>query len=114
MDNKPAATPQQSPRCANARNGFLHPARRDRTPAAAAGLFPGPRAGTRITPQETQMNTTHANPTRLSTLGATLAALVLYVVVAIGIPWVLNEAPPSPEAAFASRMCCAKGDPAGR
>ncbi len=60
------------------------------------------------------MNTTHAYPTRRSTLGAALAAVVLYVAVAIGIPWLLNEAPPSPEAALVAQLCCAKGDAAGR
>ena len=32
----------------------------------------------------------------------------LLVALAFGAPWLLNDAPPSPEAVFAAKLCCVK------
>jgi len=46
----------------------------------------------------------------ISNLTARVAALIAGVVLALafGAPWLLQDAPPSPEAVFAANVCCFK------
>ena len=51
---------------------------------------------------EDRLNATSRLTVRLALMIAFAAAL------AIGGPWLLNDAPPSPEAVMAAAVCCAK------
>jgi hypothetical protein len=46
----------------------------------------------------------------ISRLTARIAVLIVGLLLgaAVGAPWLLYDAPPSPEAVFAARLCCAK------
>jgi hypothetical protein len=92
-----------------ARTRFLHPARRDSQPVAAAGLFSGTSTGTPDRESETKMNETRAmnsSHSSLSALRAAVLAAAVALALAVGVPWLLTDAPPSAEAAFVSRLCC--------
>jgi hypothetical protein len=55
---------------------------------------------------ETRTSLTSHLTTRIAVL---IAGVVLALVV--GAPWLLLDAPPSPEAVFAARLCCVKAPP---
>ena len=90
---------------------FLHPARRGRTPAAAAGLFSPHRTQTAEAGSEDAMNDRRPNATRPSTARRVLLVTGFILALAVGAQWLLYEAPPSPEAVVAARACCAKPSP---
>jgi hypothetical protein len=107
--NTEHTTPYRSPAPDTARSDFLHPARRDPSlgPVAAAGLFPGTPAGARIAPQESAMNEDRTYVTSRHTARFAILIVGLFLALAIGAPWLLNDAPPSPEAVFVAKLCCA-------
>jgi hypothetical protein len=71
------------------------------------GFFPGAAAGLRAAPQESAMNEDRLNAA--SRLTVRIAIMVAFAAaLAIGGPWLLNDAPPSPEAVMATAACCAK------
>ncbi len=72
------------------------------------GFFSGLCAKVFQAGQESAMNedSTGTTARRLATRIAALIAGVV-VVLALGAPWLLNDAPPSPEAVVAAKACCA-------
>jgi hypothetical protein len=90
---------------------FLHPARRGRTPAVAAGLFSPRRTDTPEAGSEDAMNDRRTNATRPSTTRRALLVTGFILALAVGAQWLLYDAPPSPEAVVAARVCCAKLPP---
>jgi hypothetical protein len=71
------------------------------------GFFSGAAAGLRVAPQESAMNEDRLN--WASRLTVRLAIMIAFAAaLAIGGPWLLNDAPPSPEAVIAAAVCCAK------
>jgi hypothetical protein len=90
---------------------FLHPARRGRTPAAAAGLFSPRQAKTAEPGSEDAMNDRPSNADRPSPTRRALLVTGFILALAVGAQWLLYDAPPSPEAVVAARACCAKLPP---
>jgi len=48
---------------------------------------------------------------------AARAAVILagmYLAFAVGAPWMINDAPPTPQDFVASKVCCAKAAPAAK
>jgi hypothetical protein len=109
--NTDHAAPVPMPRFREPSPRFLHPARRGRTPAAAAGLFPPHRTPTAEAGSEDAMNDRHTNANRPSTTRRALLVTGFVLAFAVGAQWLLYEAPPSPEAVVAARVCCAKLPP---
>jgi hypothetical protein len=54
------------------------------------------------------MNEFRANETSHHAARAAIFIAVIYLALAVGAPWLLNEAPPSPQAVVAAKVCCAK------
>jgi len=71
------------------------------------GFFSGAAAGVFAAPQEAAMNEDRRNA--VGRLTARIALLLGFAAaLAIGGPWLLNDAPPSPEAVIAAAVCCAQ------
>lgn len=70
------------------------------------GFFSGAAAGVSAAPQEAAMNEDRRNAA--SRLTARIVLMLGFAAaLAIGGPWLLNDAPPSPEAVVAAAVCCA-------
>ena len=54
------------------------------------------------------MTEAHASLTTTATARVAIVIVGLLVALAFGAPWLLNDAPPSPEAVFAAKLCCVK------
>jgi hypothetical protein len=98
-----------------ARPDFLHPERRDPSPGpiVAAGSFREVAPGVRKGSQESAMKENAMTEDRInatSRIAARVAILIVGIVLAlaVGAPFLLNDAPPSPEAVFATKVCCIK------
>jgi len=52
------------------------------------------------------MNEVRTNVTSRQTARVAITIVGFVLALAVGAPWLLNEAPPSPEAVFAAKLCC--------
>jgi hypothetical protein len=106
--NNPKPIRYSAPANAVSHIASLHPGGSEPLPAAAAGYFSGGAAAARIESREVAMDQDRMNAYRrpLARIAALVAGALLAL--AIGAPWLLYDAPPSPEAVFAASVCCAK------
>jgi hypothetical protein len=76
-------------------------------PVVAAGSFSGAAAGVRGACREPVM--TEDRSSIIGRLAARAAVVIvgLVLAIAVGAPFLLYDAPPSPEAVFAASLCCA-------
>ena len=55
------------------------------------------------------MNEDRTNTTSRQTARCAVLIVGLFLALAVGAPWLLRDAPPSPEAVFVAKLCCAQG-----
>jgi hypothetical protein len=73
------------------------------------GFLPrAPRAQEPANPSEKRMTELHLNTISRHAVRAAMIAAGLYLVFAVGAPWMLHNAPPSPQDVVAAKVCCDK------
>lgn len=98
----PAPRPDGGDTISSTPRGATRPPGRSLPP----GFFSGAAAGVFAAPQEAAMNEERRNAAARLTARIALV-LGFAAALAVGGPWLLNDAPPSPEAVIAAAVCCA-------
>jgi hypothetical protein len=110
-------TPPESTAETGLRAPFSSPPRGatgERSRPLPRGLFPSPpHARKPAHPEQDAMNATRMNALGRYAARAAIVVAGVYLAIAVGAPWLLYSAPPSPQDVVAAQVCCFKPPGAG-